>query len=259
MEVTTTYYIGFILIALIVAYIIVVFYKGSSTETAVDFTPADGPLHQETMVLNSDATRQMLLGGAGSTLMVYLHLKGLDKTAKANDVAPTVFRIRDAMELRCTSGATGMTAELLVNTKNTATGKAAVETITLPHIPFQKWICLSVLRDGRRFDIMYNDKIVASKRLAYMPIYITSPLVFGGPGVMGVYNMGRVFNYRLSLADAKKELARTSDTRHKPKSAGNNVEMGSIFGIFKCPGGAFCGDSTPAPKSPLEVWETPYA
>jgi hypothetical protein len=259
MEITTTYYVGFLLICVLIAYVVVVFYKGPANEKALDFEKPDGNLSREGVAMNSDATRAFLFGENGSTLMVYLYIKGVDKTAKVNDVAPAIIRIPDVLELRCVAAHTKVSAELTINTRNTATGKTVAEQITLPTIPLQKWICFTLLRDGRRFDIMYNDKVVASKRLAHMPAYMTSELRMGSPGAVGVYNMGRLFNYRLSFADIKSELTRTSDSRHKPVNAGTGVEMGSIFDIFRCPGGIFCGSSTPAPKNPLEVWETPYA
>ena len=259
MEITTTYYVGFLLILVLVAYVVVVFYKGPANEKAVDFETPDGNLSKEAVALNSDATRAMLFGEGGSTLMVYIYMKGLDKTAKINDVAPAILRIPDVMEIRCVASHEKVNAELAINTKNTATGKTTAEVMTLPSIPLQKWVCFTILRDGRRFDVMYNDKIVASKRLAHMPSYMSSELRMGSMGALGVYNMGRVFNYRLSFADVKTELRRTSDSRHKPTNAGAGIEMGSIFDIFRCPGGIFCGNSTPAPKNPTEVWETPYA
>ena len=38
------------------------------------------------------------------------------------------------------------------------------ETIPLPELPFQKWTMITIAREGRRFDIYYNGKIVTSKR-----------------------------------------------------------------------------------------------
>jgi hypothetical protein len=259
MEITTTYYVGFLLILVLVAYVVVVFYKGPANEKAIDFEKPDGNLSKESVVLDSDATRAILFGEGGSTLMVYIYVKGLDKTAKVNEVSPTILRIPDVLELRCNASHEKVSAELAISTRNTATGKTGAEVMNLPSIPLQKWICFTVLRDGRRFDVMYNDKVVASKRLAHMPAYMSSELRMGSVGALGVYNMGRVFNYRLSFADVKTELVRTSDSRHKPTNAGAGVEMGSIFDIFRCPGGILCRDSTPAPKNPVEVWETPYA
>ncbi len=45
-----------------------------------------------------------------------------------------------------------------------------MESISLPAIPLQKWCIITIVKEGRRFDVYYGSKNVASKLLQYMPI-----------------------------------------------------------------------------------------
>jgi hypothetical protein len=93
--------------------------------------------------------------------------------------------------------------KLHINTKNTVTNSRQVEIIDLPNIPRQKWVHFTILREGRRFDILYNGKIVASKRLLYVPIYISEPLVIGNKRLTGKFVNGFLSDSRLSLNDIR--------------------------------------------------------
>ena len=248
----------------LVIYIVMVFMKSDIPDRMMPFEKEDGTLEASSIVLNSDDTRRMLFAQSGSSLAAYVFLKGVDKTTRADNEAPILFSIPGVLEFRygfTAENSLGSNTELVVYTTNTSATEPSRESIPLPNFPAQKWIALTILRDGRRFDVMYNNKVVASKRLAYMPAYRSSPLTFGGPAVYGTFSQGRVFNYRLSLSDVRAELARTSDTRFASSTAPTPEGTGFVspLDIFRCPGGVFCGKDTPPPKSPLQMWETPYA
>jgi hypothetical protein len=264
MEITTTYYIGFLIIVILLAYVTFIYYKSGANNRMMPFEKEEGTLETPTIVLNSDDTRRMLFGQSGSSLAAYVFLKGVDKTTRADNEAPILFSIPGVMEFRygfTADNSLGSNTELVVYTTNTSVVEPTREIISVPNFPAQKWIALTILRDGRRFDVLYNNKVVASKRLQYMPVYRSSSLTFGGPMVYGTFSQGRVFNYRMSLSDVRAELARTSNTRFASSTAPTPDSAGflSPFDIFRCPGGVFCGKDTPSPKSPLQMWETPYA
>lgn len=264
MEITTTYYIGVLIIVILLAYVIFMYYKPEVNNRMMPFEKEEGTLEASSIVLNSDDTRRMLFSQSGSSLAVYVFLKGVDKTTRADNEAPILFSIPGVMEFRygfTSENSLGSNTELVVYTNNTSVVEPTREIISVPNFPAQKWIALTILRDGRRFDVLYNNKVVASKRLQYMPVYRSSSLTFGGPTVYGTFSQGRVFNYRMSLSDVRAELARTSNTRFASSTAPTPEGTGFVspFDIFRCPGGVFCGKDTPPPKSPLQMWETPYA
>ena len=254
MEITAAYYIGFIIMVAIVLYVVLAYYRNPARQMSKALEPADGTLEQPQYVFDSDNTRKYLLSPASSSLLVYIFLKASDKTSRMDQASNTLLEIPDVMYL--TYGATS--AQLIVKTFNTSNSQTKEEAIELPAIPQQKWVQLAILRDGRRFDILYNDKIVASKRLEYMPVYAAASLSIGGLQVRGVFRQGRVFNYRLSLQQVREELADTSDTRQKPPTD-ITMTIGNPFSIFTCPGGFFCRSDGRQPKNALQEWETPYA
>lgn len=254
MEITAAYYIGFLILVAIIVYSLFVYYRNPNRNLSTAFDIPDGTMEETLFALDSDKTRRLLLAPAGSTLMVYVFIQPSDKTPRADQVTNTLFEIPGV--LRFNYG--GSTTELVVTTFNTVTREAVEEHIEIPAIPMQKWIQLTILRDGRRFDILYNDKMMASKRLAHMPVYTTAPIKIGGPQIRGSFREGRVFNYRLSLQDVYKQLAKTSDTRHKPPTS-IDMSIGNPFAIFSCPGGFFCGADSRTPKNALQEWQTPYA
>uniref|UniRef100_A0A6C0DR05 Uncharacterized protein n=1 Tax=viral metagenome TaxID=1070528 RepID=A0A6C0DR05_9ZZZZ len=45
-----------------------------------------------------------------------------------------------------------------------------MESISLPAIPFQKWTIVTIVKEGRRFDVYYGSKLVTTKLLDYIPI-----------------------------------------------------------------------------------------
>lgn len=254
MEITAAYYIIFLLLVAILIYSAVAYYRNPEKKLKTALDIQDGTLEETLIILDSDKTRRTLFGTAGSTLALYVFLQPSDKTPRADQVPNTLLEIPGV--LRFNYGATS--TELAVVTFNTQTRQAAEEIITIPKIPMQKWVLLTILRDGRRFDIMYNDKMVASKRLEYMPVYLSAALRIGGPRIRGTFREGHAFNYRLSLSEVSKELASSSDTRHKPPTS-IELTIGNPFALFSCPGGFFCREDSRKPISALQEWQTPYA
>ena len=131
-------------------------------------------LSKEIKVLNPDTGTEEFFKKDGGTLCMYVRLQNGDKTLNINNAYPTLLRIENLMQINVING--GMRMELVINTKNTQTRRSQKEIIQLPPLPRQKWIHLCILRKGRRFDVLYNGKIVASKRLMYVPLYIQSPI-----------------------------------------------------------------------------------
>ncbi len=45
----------------------------------------------------------------------------------------------------------------------------SIESVTLPAIPLQGWTVITIVKEGRRIDVYYGSKLVASKILDYIP------------------------------------------------------------------------------------------
>jgi len=138
-------------------------------------------------------------------------------------------------------------SQLVVQTEGTATSggdgqsmisQKYIETIQLPIIPFQKWVYVTVAREGRRFDIYYNDKLVVSKKLINMPIsnYAKSSLsgvVSGTDGLGGTIAVANMYNYRHSITDVVNMYSTYADTRGNPyvNNTGPTITLGDAVGM----------------------------
>ena len=164
-----------------------------------------------------------------------------------------------------------------------------IETLQVPPIPIQKWTMVTVGREGRRFDIYYNDILVLSQKTMYMPISNKSNTNYkgvtsGSDELIGQIAMANLYTNRISSGEIRIIYKTFSDTRGRPylnsgstlglsttappseminrvglNPSAESTSIGStLSGISVCPGGCF--DPPPIrAASPLYQWSTPYA
>jgi hypothetical protein len=162
-----------------------------------------------------------------------------------------------------------------------------IETLTLPPIPLQKWTMVTIARDGRRFDVYYNDGIVLSQKTMFMPISNASNSNFvgitsGSSGLVGHLALANVYNYRLSSQDVSGKYKEFADTRGRPyvntTNTATNTSIKDIAGLNPivlpsltlsslipsvdsmniCPPGGCISPPAIRPASPLYDWSTSY-
>ena len=134
------------------------------------------------------------------------------------------------------------------------------ETIELPQIPKQKWIFIAILRDGRRFDIIYDNKIVASQRLEYYPVVISSPLSVGNKGLDGSVIHVIINGTRLTPNAVERERLTHVDTNNTVLEANSiDISFPGLKLFAQCPSGLPCDPITKPPNNNLVQWKTPYA
>jgi hypothetical protein len=133
-----------------------------------------------------------------------------------------------------------------------------IETIPLPNIPFQKWIYLTIAREGRRFDVYYNEKLVASKRTQNIVDTRAAfgPIVAGDPNLIGKMAFVQSFPEKLNQSQVEANYRAISDTTGQPT-------ISSPLNIFdylpNCKDGGCISGPTMRPASPLQDWKTQYA
>jgi hypothetical protein len=185
-------------------------------------------------------------------------------------------------------------AQLVIRTEGppltpTATSSQKyIETLSLPPIPLQKWTMITVAREGRRFDVYYNDSVVLSQMTMFMPV--ANPIntnfrgiVSGSEGLLGTLALANVYNYRLKSQDVAAKYRELSDTRGTPY-LGNQAttlkpSMSDVIGLAPsyassvgaslgsvglpnfslCPKGGCFETPVVRPANPLYDWSTPYA
>jgi hypothetical protein len=152
-----------------------------------------------------------------------------------------------------------------VTTFNTVTRETVDERIEIPAIPMQKWILLSILRDGRRFDVMYDDKIVTSHRLQYYPLTPSNSLKLGNERLLGKAVHLLVADQRLTPELVIQEYKRLSDTSGAPEAERSLPFFGKINDIsipnlsVSVPGLDIAPIVGNPPPNAMKAWKTLYA
>jgi hypothetical protein len=203
----------------------------------------------------------------------------------------TVVEVRDCFSLQVlttpdSARQNEAAAHLVVYTENRmgTASKKYVEAFRLPPIPFQKWSMVTVAKEGRRFDVFLNNRLVLSQTTTYMPMGPGSAggsgLYSGSPGLMGLLAIPTIYEYRMASGEVDQKYKDLADTRGRPYLQTTKelqalvVEMPgdilppmppSLFsgdGFFKSMNLCLTGDCLNAPvvqpSNPMYEWSSPY-
>ena len=137
------------------------------------------------------------------------------------------------------------------------TEQTSIETFALPPLPFQKWIAVTISREGRRFDVFYNMDLVLSKRTQYSVDHSSaaSAPMLGDTKLNGQFAFFHAFPERLNLQRVGIEYKKVTDTNGAPQFSMN---MDILTKLNPCPNGACMKSITVRPASPLYGWDTQY-
>jgi hypothetical protein len=241
------------IIVLILGYI----YKNMDVDTRhvlIKMTPLD----VKKDVVTADIVQSTLLGTSGSTVMCFINLQDGNRTASyTNDYVPLVF-IDNNWFLEVAHQASSTSARLRVQTNNA--GTTNTELIELPTIPRQKWVFIAVLREGRRFDVIYDNRIVASHRLMYYPVVISSPLSIGNDTLHGKAIHMIINGTRLTPDQVERQRLVYVNTNNEILEDNSIIMSLPTINLFaECPPGLPCDTITVPPKNKMLEWKTPYA
>ena len=250
-----------VLILIIVTIYLVVFviYPGGGNN---DVLSTLTPLSVKKDIVMPDVTQKTLLANNGGTIMGMFNFMNGDRTAKYSNNYTPFLQIDNNWYLEVSNAPNDKqhsVARLRVRTH--AQGSSTKdEIINLPSIPKQKWIFIAVLRDGRRFDVIYDNKIVASHRLEQYPVVISSPVSIGNKGLDGAVIHVIMNDTRLSPIDIERTRLTLVDT-NKIVLEDNpiNISLPTISLLAECPSGLPCNPVTQPPVNQILKWSTPYA
>lgn len=101
---------------------------------------------------------------------------------------------------------------------STTMSNSYVEFIPLPPVALQKWTMITVVREGRRFDVYYDAKLVASRKTSFMIATPDNkqPLTVGNPGFTGYSAALTTSSVALTGGDVVRSYSKLSDTRGAP-------------------------------------------
>ena len=244
-------------LACIIYVIYFIVYRPSGPE---DVLPALTSLNTKTDVMMPDVTQKKILGSSGSSVMGFFYLKGGDRTTHHIQQYLPLIQVENNWSLESIVGShekNHRTTRLRVKTTK---GTVKEEIIDLPPIPMQKWTFIAILREGRRFDVIYNDRIVASQRLENYPVIISSPLSVGQKGLGGSAIHVIVQETRMNPTDVEKIHLTYVDSNHTILET-NSIDMILPFPKLsaQCPPGLPCRALISPPQNGMKQWRTPYA
>jgi len=253
--------IAVVLILIVVtAYLVafVIYPGGGNNDVLYSLTS----LSEKKEIVMPNVAQKMLLGTNGATVMGMFNFKSGDRTVKYGNNYIPFLQIANNWYLEVSNASNDKqqaAARLRVRTNAQGTSTQD-EVIDLPPIPKQKWVFIAVLRDGRRFDVIYDSKIVASYRLEHYPVVISSPLSVGNKGLDGAAIHVIINNIRMTPTDIERTRLTLVDTNQLVLEDNTfNVSLPSISLLAQCPPGLPCKPVTQPPVNQSLKWSTPYA
>ncbi len=93
-----------------------------------------------------------------------------------------------------------------------------MEAVELPAIPMQKWVMITIVKEGRRIDVYFGEKLMTSKLLDYIPVASPSANVWtaGNAHWRGKIGFFVGLDKRQTSEDIQKDAQSTLNTRGEP-------------------------------------------
>jgi len=244
-------------IVFVIVIILLYIYQNKGAQNT-DVLPTMTPLSKKKDIVMPDVTRSTLLGSGSSTVMGFFNLQMGNRTQTyGNNFVPMLF-VDNNWWLEIANGSNGGNAPARLRV---ATNSTNPEIIELPSIPYQKWVFIAILRDGRRYDIIYDNRIVASSLLEDYPVLITNSLSIGNDiGLNGKVIHVMINPSRLSPDDVERERTIYINTNNDILEDNTVIAtLPTITLAAKCPPGLPCDNVTKPPMNKMYEWTTPYA
>ena len=150
-----------------------------------------------------------------------------------------------------------------------------IETFVLPPIPYQKWIMITISREGRRFDIYYNDTLVLSKttstniyrEITNTNISVGNTVISGSSGFFSLYttiqsatNIASQYNSFINTRGTPLFNSPPPTLMNLPNSLDrlpSSIGVPNIPSI--CSSGNCINNPTSPPAKPYYEWSSSYA
>jgi hypothetical protein len=229
---------------------------------------AKGPINlsKQTVVIDSDAAKNLLQSKNGSTLSVYIKIDAQDKTGTYDKTPINILEQPGCWAFQYVPKSQNNfspTYQFTINVIDSKGGESS-ETIPLALLPEQKWMYLTILKEGRRFDIMYNNEIIGSKVISTVmkdsnilsayPKIQSQAIRIGHPSIRGTAAYVNGADKRYTFEEVADEWKSRADTRGQPYLS-DSFSLPTIG----CPNGLFCFTAPSGTGSMKKYWSSPYA
>lgn len=137
-----------------------------------------------------------------------------------------------------------------------------VEVLPLPPLPLQRWVMITIVREGRRFSIYYDKTVVLSQKTEHtISATVTQDDIRCGSSMLnGKATFFSLINSAESGSKIASKYAELTDTRGVPIT--NLVDIKNLtmsIPIPVCPSGFCKEEPTLPPAQPWLEWDTQYA
>jgi hypothetical protein len=265
---TLLFWVLTIFVLSLIVYLVTAYVYGKQMPS--DLVPTPTPLTKQIQLLSFKEASDRF-SGSGSTVCGFFNVTMGDRTTHFQntntDNYTTLVGVKDAFEFQLAPAGVAMN-EYAARVR-IGIGSKKFEYLELPPMPQQKWIFLSILREGRRFDVMYNDQIVGSHRLDAYPVQPNNPLLvaptLSTPRFLGTAVHVFAMNYRLSPSDLAVLRAQMSDTTGAPHSPLTFPLLSTFLSFLSVPDlrsfcipGLPCSPVTEPPPNRMKMWASIY-
>lgn len=137
-----------------------------------------------------------------------------------------------------------------------------IETFVLPNLPYNKWIMITINREGRRFDIYYNSKLILSKYTStnlYNDTVVNKSIKIGDINLDGQAGYFTLYPTVLSGSEISILYSSLVNTRGTPLIEGAPGINFQVAVPSLCPSGDCLVKPTNPPSMPFYEWSTQYA
>ena len=236
----------------------------TSRPTITDtLSPKVGPMSVPTRVGNSGDGRDKFLVPAGATLMSYINTMINSKTPQVGNKQDPInlMSVGNAVKLQLLPGGVSAPPKTMLSVKvqNPNPATSNVEEFQVPDFPEQRWVHTAIVREGRRYTVYYNGKVVASHRTQFYPVIDSSTITLGDTRLIGEFVYPKVAPTPYRIEEIQNEINMSATTRYEPIKP---MDWSAVWASIKlgCPNGLFCFSTQGPPKeNPLKMWQTPYA
>lgn len=144
----------------------------------------------------------------------------------------------------------------LLTVKTASSSDTHIESIALPAIPLQKWTVITLVQEGRRIDVFYGEKLVASTYLRYSPIpaYVSDSWMVGGmSGWVGQIGLFSANLKQITSTDVGNDVSQLVDSTGMPYST-NEMDFSFDLNLPSCILGTCSGLPPIKPPNPFSVY-----
>lgn len=256
----------YILIGLITLYIIVYMIQYAfSPQIPLRIGEETLDLSNDTQVISNEELRVAWTSTTGSSLFFYINPYIKDRTSVSNNEYANAVQIGSKQTLQILiaadagRGYSSAPARLEVFLKN----KTEPEYIEIQNLPLQKWSSLAIVKEGRKFNIYVNGRLVSSHVCDGMPDFDrTQPLRIGDPRLGGTVALMSLSGFPMGIDSIRPMVSSTSSIDGVPYLSSGFASFIPIpsfnLSFNMCPGGN-CDSKIQGNPGPISQWTSPYA